>query len=195
MMRTLMLLAVVGMLWFASGDSTAQPAPQNDGKPKGFKAWPRSVKGYGETVEKAEKDAHRLAVEHVVGCLKNQDPPIESWLPDDAYVKTHLLDGPGDQGKDFEEGAFKAKTWVLTFKESPNLDEMVQLNKAAQRRELSAERQTMTGYVLATLTALLTLGWGYLRLDGWTNGRFTRWVCVLAAAIVGLAGLGWLTSN
>jgi len=84
---------------------------------------------------------------------------------------------------------------VLTFKESPNFDEMVQLNKAAQRRELSAERQTMTGYVLATLTALLTLGWGYLRLDGWTNGRFTRWVCVLAAAIVGLAGLGWLTSN
>jgi len=45
------------------------------------------------------------------------------------------------------------------------------------------------------LTALLALGWGYLRLDGWTNGRFTRWVCVLAAAIVGLAGLGWLTSN
>jgi hypothetical protein len=195
MMRTIMLAALIGLLWCFTGDSEAQPGPQNGGKPQGFVLWPREVSGYRKSVEGAEKDAIEKALARLVDCLKSQDPPLESWHPDEAYLKKNLLDGPGEQGKDFELDGVKWKAWVVTFKDSPNWSEMIQLNQTAQRREISAERQTMAGYVLAVLTALLALGWGYLRLDGWTNGRFTRWVCVLAAAIVGLAGLGWLTSN
>jgi hypothetical protein len=195
MMRSILaFIALIALLSFMGTVSRAQPQPQPAGKPQGPVGWPREVKGYGTTVEQAEKSAMEHAVQRVAMCLQSQDPPLEAWHPDADYVKKHLLKpGPGEAGEDFAivDNGPKVKTWVLTFKESPNWADMVQLNQAEQRLVSAADRQSMAGFGLAALTALLATGWGYLRIDEWTKGRFTRWLAIGAATLLGASGAVW----
>ena len=198
MMRTILTFsALVASLWFMSGVSKAQPQVQPGGKPQAPVGWPREVKGYGTTVELAQKSAMDHAVHRVKGCLQSQDPPLKAWDPDAAYLKKHLLKDDGEQGDDFAlvDNGPKVKTWILSFRDTPPWAEMVQLNQAAQRRNAAAERQSMAGYALAILTALLATGWGYLRIDEWTSGRFSRWLAIGATALLALSGAAWWLST
>ena len=61
--------------------------------------------------------------------------------------------------------------------------------------DMRGDPPTLAAMLLRAAERFPGHGISYLRLDGWTNGRFTRWVCIIATAIVALAGLGWLTSN
>jgi hypothetical protein len=192
MFRVILGLAAAGVLWFVASDGGAQPQPPKAGKANAPVGWLTEVKGYGETIEDARKNALKSAVERVKGFLRAQDPPLEAWQPDEEYVRTHLLEGAGQPGADVKLEVGLVKVWVQPLRDAPNWTEMVQLNQAAQRRVLSAERQTTAGFALAALTALLATAWGYFRLDEWTGGRFSKWLLIGAIALLSMTGTGWL---
>jgi hypothetical protein len=194
MTRIILGLAAVSVIWFIATDTGAQQVG-NGGKPEAI-GWPREAKGYGKTVDSARRNAVQAAVRDVTAFLRNQEPPIEAWQPDEAFVRSHLLQGDGQPGEDVKLPDLGAvKTWIQPLQESPPMSDMVRLNHAAERQQLSIERQRTAGYGLATLTAMLAAGWAYLRVDESTGGRFSKWIGIGAAALVGLAGLAWLTSN
>jgi hypothetical protein len=200
MIRFILVLGTaLVLIGCAAHDGDAQRGAGNGRKAGTLVAWPTKAQGYGKTVDDARKNSVTSAVEVITGCLKKQDPPLETWQPDEEYVRKHLLDGPGYQGEDLKIGVGDnpeiAKVWVQPITPTPDWGAMVQLDHAAQRRELSAGRQTIAGYGLAILTALLLVGWGYFRVDDWTKGRFTKWLCIGAITALALTGLGWLTSN
>ncbi len=190
------VIVAVGLLWCVSAsDSGAQPRPAVQGKPMVPIGWPREVKGYGKTADEAKKNALQHAVERVAACLRIQEPPLTAWQPDEEYLRKHLLAGPGQQGDDVKlVDGVNAKVWVLTLRESPDFGTMVKLNQAARRSELASERQSMAGNVLFGLSALLALGWGYIRLDEWTKGRFSKWLQIGAVGSLVLTGLAWWLS-
>jgi hypothetical protein len=192
MIRTILgfaaLLTVFGCL---AGESNAQNVA---GKPQGPVGWPREVKGYGTTVELAKKSAMEHAVQRVIACLESQDPPLEAWHPDESYVRENLLKkGAGEPGDDFAivDNGPKVKTWILTFNEPTKWHEIVQYNQAEVRRQSAADRQSTAALGLAGLTALLTVGWGYLRIDEWTRGRFSRWLAIGAVTLLCASGAVW----
>jgi hypothetical protein len=192
MMRTILgFAALLCLFGFLARVSDAQ-APQVPGK-QGPVGWPHEVKGYGATVEKAKDSAMTHAVQRITACLESQDPPLQAWHPDELYVKKHLLKGAGEQGDDFAlaDNGLKVKTWILHFQEPTKWHEMVQLNQAEVRRQSSAERQSTAAIGLAGLTALLVVGWGYLRVDEWTKGRFSRWLAIGAVTVLGASGAVW----
>lgn len=194
----LALAATAALFWTATTDTGAQPRPVEAGKPHVPVGWPREVEGYGKTVELAKANAIQNAVERVRACLRNQDPPLLAWSPDEDYVRKHLIEGyPGHQGDDVvfaDNKDLTAKRWVQPIPESPNWAEMVQLNQAAQRTELAAERRTLAAYALAGLLAILATGWGYLRLDEWTSGKFSKWLGIGAVAVLAVTGVALVLS-
>jgi hypothetical protein len=197
MIRTfLALAATLALLWCVAGDSGAQPKAANVGKAEPPVGWPREVRGYGKTLDDAKENALKQAVIRIKVCLESQNPPLDAWHPDKNYVRDYLLDGPGRAGEEdvplLDNADVKAKVWIQPIRQSPKWGEIVHLNQAAQRRELSAHRQTLAGYAVAILTALLTIAWGYLRVDEWTQGRITRWLQIGAVTLLVLGGAAWL---
>lgn len=195
MVRTIVgFAALVCLFGFLASVSNAQNAPQAAGKQQGPIGWPREAKGLANvtlnTVEQAQKDAMEDAVHRVAICMQNQNPPLLAWYPDETYVKKHLLKGAGEQGDDFAlaVNGLKVKTWILHFQEPTNWNEMV-------RRHSATERQSTAAMGLAGVTALLMVGWGYLRVDEWTKGRFSRWLAIGAVALLGASSaIWWMTT-
>jgi hypothetical protein len=189
--------ALLSLFGFLASIASAQPAPQAAARPQGPVGWPREVKGYGTTVELAQKSAMEHAVQRVAACLESQDPPLSAWHPDASYVKKNLLKGAGEQGDDFAivDNGPKVKTWILTFQEPAKWHEMVQFNQVEVRRHSAAERQSTAAFGLAGVTALLAVGWGYLRVDEWTKGRFSRWLAIGAVTLLGASGAVWWMST
>ncbi len=195
MMRVLLAFAAGALVWFIATDTGAQHNLPNAPEARPPAGWPRVVKGYGHTVEDAKRNAVKTAAERVTALLRSQNPPLEAWQPDEEYVSTHLRNGDGQQGDDVKLDVGVVKEWIQPLNDAPkNWNEMVQLNQLAQRRVLSVERQTAAAYGLAILTALLATGWGYLRLDEWTSGRFSKWLGIGAAALLAVSGLAWWLS-
>jgi hypothetical protein len=191
--------AILGLLWIFTGDSDAQPQAQNVVKAQLPTDWPREIVGHGKTLELAKEKAVKLAVDRLGVCLKNQNPPLDAWQPDEQYVRDHLLDGEGHEGQlpdnaDFAKILKQAgfdKVWVCPVRESPDWADMVQRNQVELRKVVTVQRQTMAGFGLAALTALFATGWGYLRVDEWTRGRFSQWLRIGAVAILAITGAAW----
>jgi hypothetical protein len=192
MLRLILALAAsLTLFWLAASDSGAQPHAAGN-KPHVPAGWPTEATGYGKTVDDAKAKALGAAAERVTACLRAQTPPLEAWQADEEYVRKNLLQGPGRQGEDVKVADNVAvKTWILTLKEAPNWAEMVQLNQAAQRHELAAERRSAAGGITLLLTALFTAAWGYFRIDAWTKGRFSTVLLIGAAALLALTGAAW----
>jgi hypothetical protein len=197
MTRVFLALAAISVLWVSTTGTQAQPRRQKAEKAIHVPAgWPREVTGYGQTKDEARKDAVKQAAESVTAFLQRQDPPLDAWQPDEEYVRTHLLEGEGREGDQLRvaDGVVRA-TWIQPLKRTPDWNAMVQLNQSAQRHHLAVERQTTAGIGLAALTALLATGWGYLRVDEWTRGRFSKWLRIGAVTLIALTGAAWLVSN
>jgi hypothetical protein len=194
MMRAILgVAALIGLFGFLAHVSNAQNVPQFAGKPQGPVGWPREAKGYGATVEKAQESALTHAAQRITACLQSQDPPLDAWQPDELYVKKHLLKGAGEQGEDFAlvDNGPKVKTWIVHFQEPTKWNDMVHINQAKVRGQSATDRQSTAAMGLAGLTALLVVGWGYLRIDDWTRGRFTRWLAIGAVTLLGASGAVW----
>jgi hypothetical protein len=198
MTRLILGLAAVALLWFVATDSGAQPQKREGAAGAPPAGWAQQVKGYGQTVADAKEDAFAKALKRVTESLKNHNPPLVAWQPDQPYVRTHLIEGPpeGEQGEDVKLNVGVVKEWIVTLREPSKTvwSDMVARNQIQQREEWSIERQTLAGYVLAALTGVLALIWGYLRLDEWTGGTITRSLRIGAVALALLAGLVWWMS-
>lgn len=194
MTRLLLGLAAVVGLWFVATDTTAQPQPAKGARVRPLVGWPRTVDGLGATEKEAQQDAQSKAVKRVNECLKAQDAPLNAWQADEEYVRKHVLDGPGQAGDDIKlDVGPRMKVWIQPLRE-PDLSDLMARSQVAQRQSLSVERQTLAGYALAALSALLAVAWGYLRLDEWTGGRISSWLRIGAIALIIVAALAWWIS-
>ncbi len=110
---------------------------------------------------------------------------------DEDYVRKHVLDGPGQAGADIDiKVGPRMKAWVQPLHEADVAD-LFARSQVAQRHTLANERQTIAGFVLAALSVLLAVAWGYLRLDEWTGGRVSSWLRIGAIGLVIAAAVAW----
>jgi hypothetical protein len=193
-MRTsLTLLLSLLLLSLASSAGRSQPRPLR-GKPraaaKAIEPPPKwEVKGLGETMEEAEKDALARARTLVEEYLRARQPPVR-WSPPLAYLRDHLVVGEPQEGKPEKivtpKRVYEMKSWTWTVSVPP--DEYRQLVKE-DRQARSAERMLLAGKVMGGLVLLLALTAGYLRLTEGQQGGCPRW---LRLALAGAAAVGVL---
>jgi hypothetical protein len=139
---------------------------------------PVEATGFGKTEEDAKADALRNATERVKALMGMQKPPLESFVLKPEYVRT--LVGPGHAGKDVVEENLRLQQWVMPFR--TDTDWWADL----QRKDRAEQRHTWTARVMLGLAVLLLAGFSYVRLDEFTQRRYTTWLR--------LAGLGVATS-
>lgn len=184
-------LALFGLLlaWSACAPLGAQgPLAQ---RPLGD--WPVEVKGYGETPEQARKMAVGEAVRQLKLVMQRQSPPLLAWEPDADFLQAQWLVLPGRAGEDFVDDnlGLTKKSWIIRLRTDPDWQEVVSKNRQAERRQTAYARQGLLARGLLFVSLLLGVGYGYVRLDDWTQGRHTRWLrfssASLAASIVAIA--------
>ncbi|HYT90540.1 MAG TPA: hypothetical protein VEL76_17670 [Gemmataceae bacterium] len=196
-MRTsLTVFMTVALLSLASGGSAQTQPAAGKGKLAPDKAradktarW--EVKGRGETIEEAEKVALARARTLVEEHLRRQQPPLR-WSPSAEYIRAHLVSGSPQRLTDEDktvntpEGReYTLRSWSWTVTITP--EQYRELVKDA-RREKASDRMLLAGKVTVGLVLLLAALAGYLRLDDWTKGAYTRWLVLALAGL--LAGVG-----
>jgi hypothetical protein len=182
MMRMILATICLGLLWTSCSSTCAQPkAPL---LPKG--GLPRDVTGVGETIEKAKVNAHQEAVKMVTAMMQNHDPPLHSFKIDEKYVRAHVV-GKGSAGEDIKNEALdKAfKSWVLPFR----TDNAWWADLA--RHDRAEDRQKITSFVGLGLSLLVLAGFAYVRLDDYTQRRYTTWLRVAGVGVMSLVVAGW----
>ncbi|MCI0458478.1 MAG: hypothetical protein L0Z62_16055 [Gemmataceae bacterium] len=168
----------------------------------------QKIKGRGQTVQLAKRDAVKQAQAILEDFLRKQQPPL-SWSPSPGYIEKHLLTGEPVRCEEEDEeiraggNVFTVRCWswplVVTTDQLRQMAEVERAQRAreqrAERVARSAERMAGLGKVLAGLVVVLVVVVGYLRLDDWTKGYYTGW---LQAGLVGVllaTGVGlWLWS-
>jgi hypothetical protein len=162
------------------------------------------VKGWGRNQEEAEQDALARARQRLAAHLRKQERPLV-WTPSTKYIRNHLVTGPPTRRneEDQEVGGIKTECWALPVAITPmQYGELVrqdQLYRAhlrkVQREARSEERMLLAGKVMAGLLVVLVGLIGYLRLDEWTGGAYTRWLRLGLGGVLTGAGIGvalWL---
>jgi hypothetical protein len=189
------LLGITGLMLMLLAGCAGRAQPKEIAQPDG--RWPRSVTGRGETVELAKKDALREAVKTISIAMKLHDPPLQAFVVNEDYVRTRLLDSKsGEPGKDEKiqlndvEHVFKA--WVLTFRtDNEWWKDIVRRDQEGQRKLRADERQTLGSHVVIGLAFLLLAGYGYVRLDEYTQRRYTTWLRVVGIGVAATVIAGW----
>lgn len=202
MIRTLLAITGLTLLWVLSGATSAQPKEPT--LPDG--GWPKQVTGRGETEESARAVALKEAVREVIALMKQQNPPLTAFVPNEAYVSTHVLKGTGRPGKEIEIDVVEKgqkiifKEWVLVFRADDWWKDIVLRDREADRqnraalRELRAiDRQAFLARLLFGIGVVLVSGFGYVQLDRYTHHRHTTWLRVASVGLVSLVlAVYWL---
>jgi len=121
----------------------------------------------------------------------------QAFVVTEDYVRTRLLDSKsGEPGKDEKiqlndvEHVFKA--WVLTFRTNNEWwKDIVRRDQEAQRKLRADERQTLGSHIVIGLAFLLLAGYGYVRLDEYTQRRYTTWLRVAGIGVAATVIAGW----
>ena len=147
------------------------------------------IKGYGPSLEVAKLDALRQTVEKIQAELRRQN--LDHWHPTERDVQ-HLLEGPGRAGEveTIDKNLPPSKTWIIPVK-IPSDDTLKNMDRQAQRREVSEERMSLALRVVAAVAAVLTVILGCIRTDEWTSCRYTAWLRAVATALVAAVVAGW----
>jgi hypothetical protein len=162
------------------------------------------VKGWGRNQEEAEQDALARARHRLAAHLRKQERPLV-WTPPTKYIRTHLVTGPStrrDEDDQVVEG-IKTECWALPVAITPmqygelvKQDRLYRAHLRKQERDArSSERMLLAGKVMAGLLVVLVGLIGYLRLDEWTGGAYTRWLRFGLGGVLTGAGVGvglWL---
>src|SRR5205807_1839543 len=143
MMRTLMTFASILMLWTCCGPISAQL--KEPALAKGD--WMKPIVGRGETEESAKKDALLQAAKVVTGLMKQNDPPLQSFVVTEDYVR-QLLANPGRAGEDVNlqlPGIDQAKQWIVNLRTDRNWwKDIVRNDAEAERRLRTQARQHLS---------------------------------------------------
>jgi hypothetical protein len=195
-MRMFLGIAGLMLMWFFCGTGCAQP--KEIAPPEG--RWPRSVTGSGETVDTAKDAAIREAKKVVSIAMKLRDPPLQSFVVDEDYVRTHVVLA-GEPGKDVEmtlnDGKHVFKSWVVFFRTDGEWwKDIEKRDREAQRKHRADTRQTLGLRIVIGLASLLLAGFAYVRLDEYTKRRHTKWLRVagVGVATTVIAALWWVFS-
>ncbi|GEM_PF-6170461 len=183
MMRlTMAIWWSLALVWFVTSQAGAEPAPAQIARRL-------EVKGYGATVEAAQKDALREAVAKLQAELRQEQ--IDHWQPTEAVVQRHLLDGTGHADADLIIDQMSlSKTWVLTVK-IPASDALQSMDRQAVRREVAEVRMGTAIRIVAALALLLAVTVGGIHADEWTRSRYTNLLRLAGAGVIGAAAAGW----
>ncbi len=184
------MLRVILALWWGlviywllgaglKAQSQADPSQQRSAAVAPFD-WPRQVQGFGLDTASARKDALQQAQKALGDFLRHHH--LACFQPTLAYLEASLIEGPGQQGPEIPlEKLGVAKTWIFQLK-NPNLAELRRLDRLVEKQreqELhqarTEERLWLLRWLLAAVVVLLAGVFGYIRLDEWTHGRYTRW--------------------
>lgn len=189
-MRTLLAIALVCFL-LGCAASDAQPkalAPPD--------RLPREAIGRGENVDSAKKAAVGMALKEL-----NDAMSLQYFVLSEDYLREHVLAGPGKAGKDIEmkinEEMHTFKAWVLTFKpQSEWWSDISRRDLAEQRKVRAAERQTVTSRIMVGVAFVLLAGFGYVRLDEYTQRRYTTLLRLAGVSFAGVAigSIWWAVS-
>ena len=180
-------------LWLLTTDLEAQSPSRNGKVPskKNLTVEPLTVTGYGLDVEAAKRHAVKEARKELKNYLEARDASLAYWVPSESYIQKNLLNGPGEQGEDFQVRDDElAKTWVLRVK-APNMSEAQRLNAAAKQQALVMPRLHILAKALAAVVVFLLALVGYLRLEEKTRGIYTHllrfgMICLVAGAGAGI---------
>ena len=183
-MRRLLGIAGLMLMWLFCGTSSAQPMGLAGAKV------PTGVTGHGENVDTAKTVAFNKAVEEITGFMKRYE--FTSFVVTDDYVRKHVLVDPGQPGEDVPVPGFAEpfKSWTLTFRTGYSND-LVRRDQEAQRKLRADERQTLGSHIVIGLAFLLLAGYGYVRLDEYTQRRYTTWLRVAGIGVAATVIAGW----
>ncbi len=181
MMRSILGISALTIIWVFCTPLSAQPRELAN-KVK----LPREAIGAGETSEKARVHAVKNAHDQVVKLMMAHNIDNENLKIDEAYVEKHVLENDGRSGEDIQlENQDPLKQWVYNFRtDGAWWNEIV-------RQDRSVERSALMARIMTGLSILLLAGFGYIRLDEYTNRRFTTFLRVTGAILVGAAVAGW----
>ncbi len=196
MLRTTMTIASLLVLMLVCGSlagQVRQPKEQERALP--------TITVDAEDEVAARNVARREAVKHITALMESQRPQLVSFKVDEKYVEENRVLNNPLEGRvkakivlDGKERVFKE--WELTFRTDADWwAEIVRRDHAAQReaRHLRAqERETVTARVMLGLAILLLAGFGYVRLDEYTQRRHTAWLRVAGVGVAASVVAVWL---
>jgi hypothetical protein len=198
MVRIILGTASFMLMWMLCGPVEAQAkAPA---APKG--AWKQPIVGRGENEDSAKKDASREAAKVVAAVMRQVEPPVRYFKIDEDFVQKHLLANPGKPGEEIKLDDFAAQQWIVTLRPyadwwqellQRDRDEAVKV-RAEERKAHAQDRQNLMARVMLGLSLLLLTGVGYVRLDEYTQRRYTRSLRVAGVGVASAvaAGLWWV---
>lgn len=165
------------------------------------------VTEWGQSRKDAEEKAARDVAAKTGEFLRERNPRAV-WSPSADYVREHLTWSEPERKQDQDqlvpvgEEKVKAECWswkvAVTeagYEEMLREDAQVHSRLARQEREVRAEeRMLLLVKVLAVIVAGLLAVIGYIRLDEWTKGYYSRWLALAGAGLLaGVALALWLS--
>lgn len=184
--------------WLLSAGLNAQ-LPQNKNHPtsNALARWPRQVKGFGLDEAAARKDALKQAHKELIALLRQEG--MLWFQPTLVYVENNLAAGPGhDSGSIHLNQLGEAKTWTLPLK-TPTVHELRRLDLLAAKQVEKEEQQARSEQrimlftrILASVLILAAMVFGYIWLDEWRLGRYTRWLPLSGVILLGGVSIGFL---
>src|SRR5207302_769824 len=100
----------------------------------------------------------------------------------------------GEAGKDVkvENIADPFKTWTLTLRpDSAWWNDVVHRDQDISRKLRAEQRQAVGAQVIIGLACLLLAGFGYVRLDEYTQRRYTAWLRLVGMGVATTVVAGW----
>ena len=197
-----MLVGIAGLTahFFFCGCSAQNeirpPAPvKGAALPKG--ALPATEIGYGEQVAACEQNALDKVAEKISALTEYKSPLFKKRDDFIKYIREKVLVDAGQEGKDVKalDNGPPFKSWIVTYRTDTDWwREIVRRDHEAHRKLVAASRQAFASRIILGLGLLLLAGVGYVRLDEYTQRRYTSWLRVagLGVATSAIAGWWWL---
>jgi len=181
MTRLILGSASLLLVWAFCAPISAQPKEALP--PKG--AFPRDVRGAGDTLKIAQENALREAEKTIAELVKMHG--LQSFKMDKNYVRQFVVAyDSGKAGEDVQiEDQKPLKQWILPFRTDRDWWGDI------ERQARAAERQTLASRGVLGLSILLLAGFGYLRLDEFTQRRYTTLLRAAGVGLVATAIGGW----
>lgn len=133
----------------------------------------------------AWNDALKVAQSEIEKVWRSWRPEF-AWTPSIAYVERRFVRESRQEPKDFpnEVGPMVRVNLRVEINRADYRD----MVKSA-RRAAAEKRLTLSAFLLAGCVAFLTFFSGYLHLNDWTKGYYTRWLRLGAGVAIALAGV------
>jgi hypothetical protein len=185
---SLVLLLSAGLLWAADRRNPAPPPPaaaaDSDDDP-----W--VVRGSGQTVADADKDALNQAAEKVRQHLAESHPELGGWVPTPDFLTQNGAVKKIGSPKEFLS-EFSGPVWIVKMRVDLGQPQIQKMLTHAREQRMQG-RHRLAAWVLLGAVLLLGVAMGYLRVEDATRGHLTGTLRVVTALVGSaiIAGIWW----